>query len=461
MNAILDRSVKKPNTYNLKGSDMKRNHWIRIIAFCIIFILLFLPANKILGHSGSYGSYILISGFYEEPEDSLDAVYIGSSNCYTFWNPSVAWETHGLAIWSYANASQPFEAAEYLIREARKTQPDALYIVNTNAVCDEVFSESGVHNMIDFMPESKNKTDLINYISDLMGYTAVDRLAFAFPWLQFHNRAINANDFHMKLDGMKGSPYFSNYLKTSADISNSYITSDDLAAVSDTLEQCVQSLLDYCDAENIDVLFVTVPRAEDSKEELERINMVNSMIREHGYTVLSLTDQVYSMGIDLETDYYNAGHTNVHGAIKYTHYLSRYLLENYDMNDKREYAEYESWNEAWNLYSPIISPYVLDIELDVAHRDFSMPKPAEVNVYPDGSNIVVEWSAVNEADAYAVYRKENGGAWESIARVQESVYKDSSFVTGTEYTYTIVPCYESGNETYYGNFSYEGISIRM
>ena len=99
-----------------------------------------------------------MSGIYEEPENSLDAVYIGSSNCYAFWNPNIAWEEYGIAVYPYCCSTQPLLATEYLIKEARKTQPNAVYIVNINTLGDAV-SDVVIHRLLDFMPLSKNKLE--------------------------------------------------------------------------------------------------------------------------------------------------------------------------------------------------------------------------------------------------------------------------------------------------------------
>ena len=39
--------------------------------------------------------------------------------------------------------------------------------------------------------------------------------------------------------------------------------------------------------------------------------------------------------MDLNTDFYNEGHTNYYGAQKFTKVFSEYLVENYDLKDRR------------------------------------------------------------------------------------------------------------------------------
>ena len=95
---------------------------------------------------------------------------------------------------------------------------------------------------------------------------------------------------------------------------------------------------------------MTVPRAEKDEERLSQINQLNAMIEERGYDTLYLMDQTDEMGIDITTDFYNRNHTNVHGSIKYTQYLSEYLIENYGFEDKRFDEAYKSWDKGYKKY---------------------------------------------------------------------------------------------------------------
>lgn len=74
---------------------------IKIIAFILIFVLLLAYFNRVL----TYSSYVVESRWmteiYKEKENSLDAVYIGSSKVYAYWNPNIAWNDYGIAVYPY------------------------------------------------------------------------------------------------------------------------------------------------------------------------------------------------------------------------------------------------------------------------------------------------------------------------------------------------------------------------
>ncbi|MBQ6372963.1 MAG: hypothetical protein IJJ45_00575 [Clostridia bacterium] len=414
---------------------------------------------RTLRYFPDYRNYQTIGGFYHESENSLDAVYLGSSNCYTFWNAPAAWNRYGLTVYPYASASQPFCATEYLIRETRKTQPDALFIVNVNGVEADDLDATSIHYLVSFMPDSELKSELTEYLADLLDYSEIDKLEFKFPWLRNRELWLHRllNGPLPTLNGLKGAPTYERHLDSSMamDISDRHIY-ESRAGIPQALTNAVTGLLDYCSREGIRVLFVVVPRKEDSETTQGRINTVCDMIRGRGYPVLDMAGLEDEIGLDLTQDYYNGFHTNIHGSIKFTGYLCRYLISHYGMKDKRGRDGYESWDTAWERYSGIAAPWTLDIEWDTAHRDHTLIKPESITAAKDGS---VWWDAVTGAEGYAIYRKTGeAGAWERLGDVEGTDYEDTMPPEGARYT--VVPWRERNGEICYGDFDYAGVEPR-
>ena len=463
---------------------MKKNYIIKAVLFTLIFVLLFAYASKVVTYPSDYRNYQWIGGFYEEEEESLDAVYIGSSNCYAFWNSMTAWDEYGIAVYPYSCNAMSFLATEHLIKETRKTQPDALFVVNVNTISETTVTIEKVHHLLDYMPFSLNKLELIDALADAGDFTTEERMECIVPMLRYHSRwsDLNEKDFKYKVNGMKGSSAYSTFLKTYVDITERYVLTDETADVPEIYEEALKSLLDYCDEEKVKVLFVTVPRAEKDEERLKQINQINAMIEKRGYDTLYLMDQTVEMGIDITTDFYNRYHTNVHSSIKYTQYLSEYLIQHYGLEDKRGDEAYSSWDKGYAKYSKRIMPYVLDIELDAKHRDYSLAKPAQLNAKAGEEEVELTWKAVEGVGEYAIYRKEGEkGVWQRLTVTTKTTYKDpltnewelleetASLAVDesdesqepTIYTYTVVPYYRQSGEKYYGNFEYLGVSVEV
>lgn len=444
---------------------LRKNVLIKTAAFLAILIVLMLLCIGLFSVFPEADTYQRIAAFYHEPVSSLQAVYIGSSNCYAFWNPLVAWHNYGLAVYPYATNSLPFCATEYLIREIRRVQPDAKFIVNVNAVDQDDLAPVDLHYLLHYIPDSEIKEELQDYLSELIGYSEYDQMEFKYPWIRMRTLPLTVGKFilkygfHQTPNGLKGATKTKAYLSISEDISGDYIHTAEREILPDYLADATEKLLDYCDAEKIDVLFVTVPRAEYTETGLARINEVNDMIRARGYPVLALTDSAEELGLDLTQDYYNLKHMNLHGSIKFTNFLSEYLIENYGFADLRGKAGYESWEDAWKVYENGTSPCILPMELDTAYRDASLDRPENLTAHIQADGAAVEWDPVAGADGYAVYRKDALKApWKEIAAFRtEACYTDHDCAADAELYYAVVPLRKDGDAVFYGNYTYMGV----
>ncbi len=432
---------------------------IKVVLFMLIFIIILSVVTNILMPLDETG-FQSIQSFYEEPENSLDAVYIGSSNCLAFWNPLVSWNKYGIAVSSYASNSNSFYSTKHLIKEARKTQPDALFIVNINTL-SEVIEPRHIRRLVDCMPFSLNKMALINQLSSAGDFSFSDSLEYYFPIIRYHDLWVSAgtSNLNKQTNGLKGAYMEELYLSVSTDVREYYVTTDEQEPLPDKLSDFVNDLLDYCDEENVRVLFVTVPQARGSESDIRRINTVNALIEERGYPVLDLINNIEETELDLATDFYDKRHTNIHGSVKFTTYLSEYLIENYNFTDKRNDDAYESWDISYDKYTDEMSQYLLDFEFTASDRAYSLVSPV-LELKTAENETVLSWNEIEGADGYLVYSKADiDSAWERVAQVAELCYE---VLPGQESGYyTVVPYVIDNGVTYYGNFSYSGIQLTI
>ena len=164
---------------------MKR--FIRIVAFLAVFVLLFSTVNYYMARSVDHYSANALGGFYKQPRGSLDAVYIGSSNVLAFWNQMIAWEQYGITVYPYSCVSQQLTAAEYAIKDIRKTHPDVAFVININTIGLKTNTPS-LHRLFDNMPFSINKVQAIEAMSEMYGLTDEQKKELYFPILRYHSR---------------------------------------------------------------------------------------------------------------------------------------------------------------------------------------------------------------------------------------------------------------------------------
>ena len=84
---------------------------------------------------------------------------------------------------------------------------------------------------------------------------------------------------------------------------------------------------------------------------MDRHDAMTAWANEHGVTYIDFNTGPYAVDIDWEADSRDGGdHLNYYGAVKYSHALGDYLVEDYDLPDHRQDSAYEAWNEASPRY---------------------------------------------------------------------------------------------------------------
>ena len=451
---------------------MKRKTIIKIAAFAVIFLLLAAGVTQLMQPKQNV-SYQYMRGFYNEPDNTLDAIYIGSSAVYSAWLAPLAWERYGFTSWSLSSSAQPLSAARYLIENARKTQPDAVFMIDLLCVPSLGGGELpiDIHRVTDVMPWSGTKVRAIREMSQVGG---LDSLEYFLPLVRFHSRwsELSSADLNTDLEPVKGAGTYVPLLWSSEDVSKSVVRTSLEVALPEAGQTVMDELLDYCRAEKIKAVFVNPLAVVTDEGRNAQVNTAMRMCREAGFPVLDLPSLRGEMGIDLTKDYYEKPHTNIHGAIKMTSYVSQYLVENYGLKDKRGDASYADWDAAYETYSTVVSPCVLDVEWLGEARDVALAAPVLNSVDVSGGDLTVRWSAVAGADGYRVYRRNDAAVkmapfnttsadgWTPLATVGADTlsYTDIGLPSRETYHYTVIAYREAAGETLWGDYDFTGLS---
>ena len=322
---------------------------IRIIAFvCILAIM-----TVFISYMVKPDSYNLqnIEGLYGEKENSFDVIYIGGSAAFVYYAPPRAWENYGIVSYDYAADTIQIESYKYMITEVLKTQDPKLIILDARAfqyrdkdnIDAQPPGEVPYRNVLTGMRLSKNKID---FIYNNIKYTSdSDKLPYIFDILKYHN----SNNF--KLDNIKmlfkkyKHPYNGFLLNPSHKrLEKPYFMTDEIGKLSKETNDIFEDLLDFLDSTKRDYLFV-VSTYEEKPEHKQIFNYVQSVIENRGYRFIDTNEYIDDMNVDYSTDFYHEGHMNIYGAEKYTDFISKYIIENYNIPDRRNDSNYEYMND--------------------------------------------------------------------------------------------------------------------
>lgn len=336
---------------------------VKGIAFVLIFCLIFHCTSGVLVNpetNTNLRHFQFVRGFFEEPDNSLDAVFIGPSNVFASWIASVAWEKYDLKIRSLTSSGLGGDSVKTVVQHIQKRQPNALYIVCTNGFLWSS-NPAAKHDLSDYWPIDDKPKLVWDFCKEGL-IASSDVLEYLFPIVRFHSRwfQLQKEDFHYSFNGLKGENLSGYFLGSKVDVSSDFNLSEKREELDPVAAEALNDFLLYCQGNSIRVLFVEIPWAA-SEHDKAMCNHVADVISSKGFDVAKLSDFLNDIKLDPMQDFYDIHHTNIHGALKITDYLSQYLLANYDFPENS--GGYESWSKAYNKYKEIITPYLTEEEL--------------------------------------------------------------------------------------------------
>ena len=335
-----------------------RHPLLRALAFVAVFVFLFVTCSYILRpiYIGGNLSRINVSGFYAEKRNSLDMVYIGGSNTFTYWAPLDAWQSHGIASYLFAVNAMAGDAIRYYVTETGKTQRPKLFVIDLKQFAADGEGPLGNYN---------NTTLSFNYSLNRFAmiealYPAGERLIQHIDLFQFHTRWQEVDRealryaFNRVRNERKGF-----WFLTDTDTDTGHFVQDcsavtARAALSDSARQALTALMEVCGrvSYGAEFLFVVSPHTDLTPEAKARYNTIGDVVTSYGFTFLDLNDKFTEMGLDPSLDFANQRHTNVFGAEKYTAWLADYIDAQYALPDRRGEARYAGWDAdyaAWTV----------------------------------------------------------------------------------------------------------------
>lgn len=372
----------------MSSSNIKtifENKAVRAAVFIIIAALLFVYLNRVFYIGNSNLGKQIFNEFYNEQENTIDVLYLGTSATNRYFIPPVAYNEEGIASFNLATMGLPMIFVPNLIDEVEKTQSPQLYIIELRNVLSskELITEGHISRVIDSMLESENKNEAldkaIDYTEGAVGeFSRTDKssLEDRVPIVKYHVK-YSAGEIRYKdfLPGQVKNKAKGYVLSKSGRLQVPYeppVYTNKYKALAPEMEDALNAALDRCDTLDAEVLFVFSPYAM-RKNDQAKFNTAIKIVEERGYTVLDCNQKEVTdeMAIDWEHDLYDNKHVNFVGAEKYTKYLLSYLMDNYNLPDRRGDTKWDSWAEAYEEYLDFTSRglrYPIIYKLNINNR---------------------------------------------------------------------------------------------
>ncbi len=345
----------------------KKQIW-RTVAFALVVCLLFLALCDVFELTDNSYVPARFQTYYKLNEDTLDAVWIGTSGVDRYWIGAKAYEEYGMTVYPLSSDHMGAWLFTELADEALRSQSPELLIVDLRAFSqsndDVELTDTRSRRLLDAMdPFSVNRLRVISKTKDTLQHidseTSSYDISYLFSFIKYHS--LWAEDDFSLSDSIshKECPYLGFFMKKFASVRGKdpipHVYQADYYSELDPIsEEALYDFLEYVEQKKLNVLFVNTPGVM-TKRERGRANTVCKILAEHDidYINYCLTDEEGTFTLIPELDYslhfYNRNHVNYYGAELFTKNFSAYLNENYGFKDHRnEEAVKEDWDGVYD-----------------------------------------------------------------------------------------------------------------
>lgn len=338
---------------------MAKKQILKLVSFLLIVAVLLSGLCGMFEYENSHMTERLET-YKELEQDTVDAVYVGTSGVHCFWVTPKAYEDYGLTVYPLTSDAMPSWVVKNMVVEALKYQNPKLVIVDLRCFAfdpteDPDAADKRSRRVIDMLDSfSLNRIDAIrNSLSVLNDVSDdVDDLSFYLPFIKYHD-LWSSDDFSFDELGVdKGSDSFGYKMVKSRVFQVKYLDDSEYTTESKLDKystKYLNELIDYFEQEDINYLFVAEPRYL-TEEKYALYNGIFDILDERNapYVDYVSVDGFEKSGLNRKGDFYDPGHTNFEGAKKYTDTFSKYLVDNYDFPDRRTDENCYQWNGVWD-----------------------------------------------------------------------------------------------------------------
>ena len=283
--------------------------------------------------------------FYEQPEDTIDVLFTGSSHaCYNIAAEEL-YEQYGISFYQLWGSSQPFWSTYYFIEEALKTQ-------NPEVIVLDCYGASLRDDYSDKARQATNTLGLklgMNQIQNIQVSAPKDRWMELFLGLPiYHDRfsELLKGDFefypwsrtYVNIKG--GEPVYGSNIV----VNTTQILPKESIPLTEKQEKWLRKIIQLCKDKKVELLLVVTPTAL-RKDEQGYYNSVAEIAEETDTPFLNMNELDKETGIRSEDYSYDDSHLNQNGARKTASYLGAYLKDHYELPDHRNDPAYAGWEE--------------------------------------------------------------------------------------------------------------------
>ena len=283
--------------------------------------------------------------FRNIPNNTIDALAIGSSHIQYAFNPAIFYQETGYYSYVLGSSCQPLAMSSSMLEEALKTQHPSVVFVDVFTLLEQsevCYADTAYYKAIDEMTGETRLNAASKAPEEVSLQYKYDLIMNHDAWKTF-----NLKDLSSILNNAKQAEGYNSTLGyVSQDVENPryapLITYEvtETVELSDTDKKNIDDLIDLCHDENIKLVFVKTPYIID-QESTNTLHAVWNYLESKNAEYVDFIEKAEELNwyIDMDGDTW---HNNCWGAEIITKYLANLVKENNYVTSHTTNSTYES-----------------------------------------------------------------------------------------------------------------------
>lgn len=303
---------------------------LSVTAVTLGFVLVFILLNMLLQpkYTTDLVEGSMIAEYYDKAGEH-DVIFVGDCEVYANFTPMELYREAGIKAYVRGTSQQLIWQSYYILAETLRYESPKVVVFNVNAMrYSEPVKEEFNRLTIDKMRWSKEKVGIIQ-----ASMTEEETfLSYVFPILRYHSRfsQLTAEDFTYLFDG-KQITWQGHLVNDTVKPMGKLPAKRPLPDYSfgDICWEYLEKMRLLCEENGAELILIKAPSAYPYWYE-QYDAQIEEYAAKNGLSFYNFLDNIEEIGIDYQTDTYDAGlHMNLEGATKLSTYFAKILSENH------------------------------------------------------------------------------------------------------------------------------------
>lgn len=357
-----------------KEKTIVKKKCLKVIVFFALLCGMLVGLSFVFHHrwTGNDDLYSLNMSYKEEPENSIDVLYFGTSEIYNSVFPTAMYEETGITGINFAVTHKSAITTYYQLEYALRYQKPKVVVCDFQSLFSSRLpsrtpeDETLYMKIYDTMPDTDIKLKLLASMKKEDPKVSV--ASYLFPVMRYHSmwNELTTEDF---LPDEAGRTEYKEYMngcdlkKTGKyeDERRPDITEivpelwtgtglkEDLSKVS---MRWYDKFIDLCRENDITVVALFPPKVRDASIKMDRWAQITDYLNKRNVEIIDYNtyEQTSRLGLELKKDYCDSAHLNANGAMIFSRDLAHVLQEKYDLEDHRGQQGFEKWDGYWEEF---------------------------------------------------------------------------------------------------------------